>query len=180
MKNYKLLELDKVDQICNKNTETIIKNHCPLKVRPHYFWLRAWLAARELEEHWKKPHEVTSNRSDEFSFLFSYHYISPQSTIVSMQWILRVTFLFSFLSSMLIGIVTIQINWVMYSNLTQQCWTNCIDSGWVLFVKLSWMKFQTPLKTIPTSQVYLQNTAPVSWHRWIMDALQQATTSLKF
>lgn len=36
MKNYKLLELDKykVVQICNKNAETIIKKHRPLKVRP--------------------------------------------------------------------------------------------------------------------------------------------------
>lgn len=32
---------------------------------------------------------MTSNRSDEFSFLFSYQYISPHSTIVSVQWISR-------------------------------------------------------------------------------------------
>lgn len=53
-------------------------------------------------------------------------------------------------------------------NLTQQCQLNCIDSAWFLFVKLSWMKFQTPLKTIHTTNIYLQNISPVSLHRWIM------------
>lgn len=178
MKNYKLLELDKVDQICNKNTETIIKNHCSLKVRPHYFWLRAWLAARELEEHWKKPMKwhQTGQMSFPFSFLNTTSLLRVPLCPCSGYCKLHFFFLFFFL----IDIVTSQRIWVMYSNVTQHCWINCIDSGRVLFVKLSWMKFQTPLKTIPTSHVYLQNTAPVSWHRWIKDALQQATTSLKF
>lgn len=177
MKNYKLLELDKVDQICNKNTETIIKNHCSLKVRPHYFWLRAWPAARELEEHWKKkPWSDIKQVRWVFLSLFLPLHLSSEYCVYAVDIASYISFFFFFL----IGVVTSQRIWVMYSNVTQHCWINCIDSGRVLFVELSWMKFQTPLKTIPTSQVYLQNTAPVSWHRWIKDALQQATTSLKF
>lgn len=37
IKNYKLLELEKykVDEIRNKNVETIITKYCPLKGMPH-------------------------------------------------------------------------------------------------------------------------------------------------
>lgn len=44
----------------------------------------------------KNNYEVTSKRSDQFSFPLSYQYISPQSTIVSVQWILHLIYFFFF------------------------------------------------------------------------------------
>lgn len=131
MKNYKLLELDKykVVQICNKNAETIIKKHRPLKVRPLLTQSMAgsWGAGITLKNGIIKWHQ-TGQMSFPFSFL------TNTSLLTALLYLCNgyhVTFLF--LSSMFVGIVTIQIIWIMYSNVTQQCWINC-NWQWLGFV----------------------------------------------